>query len=88
MELELETEVKIARQMTSTAPTVSNFEEVRVVIMLILSSGGSVSEDLLLQNDCQRRSIAGVAEKSIIPGGAQVGLRCRAGNRGGIALEY
>jgi hypothetical protein len=31
---ELETEAKIARQMTSTAPTVSNFEEIEVVIYL------------------------------------------------------
>jgi hypothetical protein len=34
MELELDTEAKIARQMTSTTPTVNN---VRVVIMSILS---------------------------------------------------
>lgn len=33
MELELETEVKIARQMTSTALIASNFDEFRVVIM-------------------------------------------------------
>jgi hypothetical protein len=37
---ELETEAKIARQMTSTAPTVSNFEEIEVVIILILSTEG------------------------------------------------
>src|SRR4026209_1981909 len=36
-ELELDTEAKIARQMTSTAPIVKTFDEVRVVIMLILS---------------------------------------------------
>jgi hypothetical protein len=33
---ELETEAKIARQMTSTAPTMSNFEVIGVVIILIL----------------------------------------------------
>lgn len=51
MELELETEVKIARQMTSTALIVNNFEKFRVVIMLILFLKESVSEGLLLQYD-------------------------------------
>jgi hypothetical protein len=36
IELELETEVKTARKMTSTTPTVSNFEEFGVFINFIL----------------------------------------------------
>ena len=41
MELELETEVKIARQMTSTAPNLNSFEEFGVgVIYLLLFTYG------------------------------------------------